>query len=289
MSAIISYLIRFMLGEHIPPETSRLIAYTSDAAGVRSSRIAIIPSGFFDADAYLAAASMPVLPLRRIDGVPILFGRPQIERRGDTLVVYADIVAGAYFLLSRYEEIVRRDVRDVHGRFPGRESLPFRAGFICRPVVDEYGRLLRKWLVQSGVQAPEPPQAIRHVCLTHDVDEPYACRSWRNVARGLKEGKNIAALLRARFGKPENDLYYTFPWMLENDASLRRALGDERCSIHFFLKAKGRALQDRPRYDLRSKDIGRLCRLFDLCGGQIGLHASYAAGRNPSLIAEEKA
>jgi hypothetical protein len=288
MNELISYLVRFLLGEHVPPETDSLIAYTSDAAAFRSRKIAIVPSGFFDENVYRTAGSLPALPLRQMDGVPVLFGRPQIERSGDTLVVYADIVASACFLLSRYEEIVRRDVRDVHGRFPGRESLPFRAGFIGRPVVDEYGRLLRKWLVQSGVQVSEPPQAIRHVHLTHDVDAPFACRSWRNVARGLKEGKNIAALLRARFGKPEDDPYYTFPWMLEKDASVREALGEDRCSIHLFLKAKGRARQDRPRYDPRSRDIGRLCRLADLHGGITGLHASYEAGRKPALIAAEK-
>ncbi|MDR1601820.1 MAG: polysaccharide deacetylase family protein [Tannerella sp.] len=288
MNEIILYIIRFLLGDHVPPDTDRLIAYTSDAASFRSCKLVIVPSGFFDENIYNTAGSIPALPLRQMDGVPILFGRPQIERNGDTLVVYADIVASACFLLSRYEEIVRRNVRDIHGRFPGRESLPFRAGFISRPVVDEYGRLLRKWLVQSGAQVPEPPQSLRHVYLTHDVDAPFACRSWRNVARGLKEGKSIAGLLRAKFGKPENDPYYTFPRILEKDASVRETLGEDRCSIYLFLKAKGRARQDKPRYDPGSRDIRQLYRLLDLHGGKTGLHASYAAGQKPSLIAAEK-
>ncbi|MDR2120772.1 MAG: polysaccharide deacetylase family protein [Tannerella sp.] len=286
--AIILYILRFLLGEHVPPDAGLPVAYTSDATKFRSCKIAIIPSGFFDAHVYGTPASIPRLPLRQIEGVPILFGRPQIERAGDTLVVHADLVASAYFLLSRYEEIVRRRVRDVHGRFPGRESLPFKAGFISRPIVDEYGRLLAKWLRQSGAPVNEPPQVIRHVHLTHDVDEPFSCRSWRNVARGIVEGKHIVSLLRSKFGKPENDVCYTFPGMLGKDASVREELGEDRCSIRFFLKAGGTTRQDRPRYNLHDRDMRQLLRLIAAHGATVGLHAGYGAGMNPALIAKEK-
>ncbi|MDR1330769.1 MAG: polysaccharide deacetylase family protein [Tannerella sp.] len=288
MDEIIAYLIRFLLGDSVPPDADSRIGYTSDPAAFRAYKTVIIPSGFFDKNTYMTAASLPVPPLQQIDGVPLLFGRPQIERAGDTLVVHADLVAGAFFLLSRYEEIVRRDVRDVHGRFPGRESLPCRAGFIDRPVVDEYGRLLRKWLSQSGVQISEPPPTIRHIYLTHDVDAPFAYRSWLNMARGVREGKNIARLLRTKFGPLENDPYYTFPWLLEKEASVRVATGEDRCSIYLFMKAKGNTPQDKPRYDLRDRDIRQLLRLTALHGGKTGLHAGYGAGINPSLIAIEK-
>lgn len=59
------------------------------------------------------------------------------------------------FLISRYEEMVRRGLRDEHGRFPGKESLPYRAGFLHRPIVDEYRMLLHRWLRQSRLRVPE--------------------------------------------------------------------------------------------------------------------------------------
>ena len=99
--------------------------------------IQIVPSGFFDEDVYGTPKSLPILPLKEIEGVPLLFGEPEIERRGKRLIIYADIIASAYFLLTRYEEIVRREVRDQFGRFPGMESLPYRAGFIHRPIEAE--------------------------------------------------------------------------------------------------------------------------------------------------------
>lgn len=117
---------------------------------------------------------MPKLPLEEIEGVPLLFGSSKTEWQGDTWVVHADIIASAYFLLTRYEEIRKRNIRDIHGRFPGKESLPFKAGFIHRPIVDEYGRLLRRWLRQARVQsAVEPTPHIQKVWLTHDVDAPF--------------------------------------------------------------------------------------------------------------------
>ena len=130
----IDYVIHFLLGEGFGG-LRPLVGYTSDVAQYGQYRVVIVPSGFFRDGVYGTAASLPALPLPAVEGVPILYGEPRVERVGDTVVVYADVVASAYFLLSRYEEMVRRGVRDVHGRFPGRESVAARGGFIHRPEV----------------------------------------------------------------------------------------------------------------------------------------------------------
>ncbi len=72
-----------------------------------SPTVQIVPSGFFG-DGYGRRESLPTLPLSEIDGVPTLFGAPVIQRLGNTLVVKSDIVASAYFMLTRYEEWVRQ-------------------------------------------------------------------------------------------------------------------------------------------------------------------------------------
>ncbi|MDR2765309.1 MAG: polysaccharide deacetylase family protein [Tannerella sp.] len=289
MTELIRYLIRFLLGDHVPEEVAAQAGYTSDEALFTQYRVVMIPSGFFDGEAFGRAGSLPSLPLRQVEGTPLLFGEPLVNRVGERLLVRADLLAGAFFLLSRYEEIVRRDVRDVHGRFPGRESLPFRAGFIHRPLVDEYGRLLRRWLRQTGVSVQEPPQRIRHLHLTHDVDAPFACRTWRNVARGVAEGKNLRTLLRIKFGALENDPFYTFPWLLCEDGQVRTAFGEERCDIDLFFKAGGYGEKaDKPCYNLRGKDIRRLYSLVQDSRAKAGLHVSYRAGKNPARVAAEK-
>ena len=302
MEDIIRYILRFFAGERLSGDTSRIvcqtadsshidrfIGYTSDTALFSGYKVVIIPSGFFDEGMYGTNRSNPTLPLEKIEGTPFLFGSPKVERVGDTIVVHADLVASAYFMISRYEEILHRDRRDEHGRFPGCESLPYRAGFIDRPVVDEYGSLIRKWLKESGVDVNEYAPFIRKVNLTHDVDAPFLCRTWRNVARVVLSGRSsITTAVRDKYKPVEQDMNYTFPWMLEQNRTLQDAIGSDRCESLLFFRAGGTDEHDKPRYGLHGKDIRAL---FDLCrknGATVGLHSSYQAGIDPSLILSEK-
>ncbi|MDR2916882.1 MAG: polysaccharide deacetylase family protein [Tannerella sp.] len=277
-----------MVGEHLSSDVSRFVGYTSDVASFAKYKVVIIPSDFFDEKIYGTDRTRPSIPLKNIEGIPFLFGDSHIERIGETIVVHADLVASAYFLLSRYEELLLRHVRDEHGRFPGRESLPRRAGFIDRPVVDEYGKLIRRWLNQNGVKTEELVPFIRKINLTHDVDVPFSSRTWRNVVCRILSGQNPVAAIRDKYGPLIRDPYYTFPWMLQQNKMLQRTAGEERCQSLFFFRAGGKAREDRPRYNLNGKD---LCALFELCReyeATVGLHSSYHSGMEPSLILSEK-
>ena len=277
-----------LLDESLLGDVSRFVGYTSDASSYADYKVVIVPSGFFDEGVYATDRTEPTLPLQTIEGVPFLFGTPDMERAGDTVVVRADLVASAFFLMSRYEEVLHRELRDVHGRFPGRESLPYRAGIIDRPVIDEYGKLLRKWLNQNGITMDECVPFVRKINLTHDVDAPFNCRTWRNVARHTLSGRNIFDMIREKNKPLHADLYYTFPWLLQQDKILQQSVGEDRCQSFLFFKAGGKTKHDKPCYDLYSKDMRAL---FELCreqGATVGLHSSYQAGINPSLIAAEK-
>ncbi len=289
MSDVIKYILRFMTGDYLDDDINRYVGYTSDAGLFEKYKIVIIPSGFFDEGIYGTSKTSPSLPLENIEGIPFLYGIPGMERIKDTLVVHADLIASAYFLLSRYEEILNRDLRDEHGRFPGRESLPARAGFIDRPVVDEYGKLIRKWLHESGVTVRALIPSIRKVNLTYDVDEPFSGRTWRSVARKLFAGRNPIKVIKEKNRALELDPYYTFPWLLEQGKTLQQAIGKERCQLLLFFKAgTGKIKKDRPVYNLSGKDIQKLYRLCQQYDAETALHASYRAGRKPSLIYGEK-
>jgi hypothetical protein len=83
----------------------------------------------------------------------------------------------------------------------------------------------------------------------------------------------------------EEDPYYTFSRLFEED---RRLTEKGIARSIFFFKAGGCMPEDKPRYNLKSKDMQRLiCRIREQ-GSGIGLHASYEAGIRPSLIAKEK-
>jgi hypothetical protein len=277
-----------MAGGHLGDDISRFVGYTSDKYLFSEYKVVIIPSGFFDDGVYGSNKTEPKIPPESIEGVPFLFGSPQIEMVGDVIVVHADLVASAYFLLGRYEEILHRDLRDEHGRFPGIKSVQSRAGFIDRPVVDEYGRLIRMWLNQSGVKTEESTPFIAKINLTHDVDAPFSGRTWRNVARKILSGQNPIKAVFDKYTALELDPYYTFPWLLQQNAILQRSMGEDKCRSLLFFRSGGNAKEDKPHYNLRGKDIQALYALCKQYGATVGLHCSYQAGRNPSLILQEK-
>jgi hypothetical protein len=287
MEKTVSCIVQFLIGGENAGTFDSLVGYTDDRERFAQYKVVIFPSPFFREDVYGKAESIPTLPLNRIEGVPLLFGTPRIERFGETLVVYADIIAGAYFLLTRYEELCKRNERDQYGRFPGKSSLPYRGGFIHRPIVDEYGKLLRGWLRSTHVNIPEPERKIKKIWLTHDVDAPFYCRTLRSFIRvGIKgEGWNRAR--KYLTGLPEQDPYYTFPWLLETGNSLKNTLGSSRSETIVFLKPSGSSPEDKPKYSLYSKDMRRLLALCLSENASIGLHSSFDAGKTPRLIASE--
>lgn len=180
-------------------------------------------------------------------------------------------------------------MRDIHGRFPGKESLPYKAGFIHRPIVDEYGKLLRRWLRQTRVQAAaDPAPYIQKIWLTHDVDAPFYCRTFRNLVRETIHGIGLAKAWKMANGPLQDDPFYTFPWLLGQGYDLTKAIGRERCESLLFIKSAGSSVYDKPYYKLHSKDMQELLLLCKTENCRIGLHASYDAGKTPTLISTEK-
>lgn len=284
----IHYIIRFLLGEDISEEIVAAIGYTNNSKHYDRYSIVIIPSGFFTNHIYGTASSLPELPLQEIEGTPLLFGSPLVEQIGDTLVIHADIIASTYFLITRYEEIIQRNVRDEHGRFPGKNSLPYRAGFLHRPIVDEYRILLRKWLRQYGLRIPEIPKEIQHIYLTHDLDSPTLYRTWKGVIRSIRDKRGIIQSIQGKCGPVENDPYYTFPWIFEQNNLLREQTGKNICRAILFVRSGGKCKQDKPHYSLRNTDISQLIQSALSNDITIGLHSSYQAGIVPTLIKKEK-
>ncbi len=287
MQACIEYIIRFLLGNSYTPELAKQIGYTSNKTEFHKYKLIITPSNFFEPDVYGTPKSLPALPLQTLEHVPILYGSSRIVENENYKIIDADIIASAYFLLSRYEEYIKPSQRDAHGRFQGKESIPYKAGFLHRPVVDEYGMLLKKWLREfnPGIQ-PETSQ-IQKIYLTHDIDEPFYFRSLKSTAKGLLF-QNKKTVLKSYFGALENNPVYTFPWIVEQNTKLIQSLGSIKVEPIFFFKSKGKHKFDKPIYNLSSKDIQSLFRLCSENKISIGLHTSYSAGIEPFRIEEEK-
>jgi hypothetical protein len=264
--------------------------YQSPDKTPANCRFCIVDSGFFGSS-YGSTQSLPSLPLGEFEGVPILFGRPRVERRGDCVVLHADLLASAFFLATRYEEWVRSEVRDRHGRFPGRESLPYRAGFLHRPILEEYAILLRKYAAEAGVDLPRPKRKFS-VLLTHDVDSLGAGSGIMNALKAL--GNSVLGRLSAsdalraaarRLGwrnDPMDNLHEVAGW----DNRLLKAFPDRAKAHYFFLAAKN-SNYDRC-CDLDDPKTRKAIHAVKEAGAIIGLHASYEAGMQPEKINDER-
>ncbi|MDE7072895.1 MAG: hypothetical protein K2O66_06020, partial [Bacteroidales bacterium] len=244
----LAYLLRFLTGldEEALLRTFR-IGYTAEEEKFAHYDLVFIPSGFFESEHYGKPSSIPET-FQEIDGIPFLYGKPLVERRGATVLVHADLPASAFFFLSRYEEICRRDIRDKHGRFIGRESLAGRHGLLCRPLVDEYGILVRRWLRSAGKDIPEPEAKVAKLWVTHDLDAPFFCKSLRAVARETWRGKGLLYALKVFSGKIQ-DPYDTFSWLVHEEESRLANLSFPWQTI-YFVKAGGKHPHDRPHYRL---------------------------------------
>jgi hypothetical protein len=293
MSDIIDYIIRFLLGDEISLSTMAQVGYTANPEEFKNYKLVIIASPFFSDEVYGTSASLPTLPLQIWEEAPILFGQPEIELIEGTRVLRADLIASTYFLISRYEEMVRPDKRDAYKRFPGKESLPYRAGFIDSPLVDEYGKLLRAQLRETGCEVPEPPKEIRKFYLTHDVDQLSHYRSFRGfmggLLRGIRRPKEGNKAIKSYFGGLKNDPWYTLPWLFKLDNSVRQVLGNDRCEPIAFIKVGGGSRkEDKPFVTHHIPDFQSLITLCKKRNITFGLHTSYEAGIDPSRILGEK-
>lgn len=293
MGETIRYIISFLLDMPLSNKLIEKIGYTNDEKSFSLYDVVIIPSHFFDSENYGSPRSLPKLPLKKIENTPILFGEPKVEFYNHTLIVYADIIASSYFFLSQYEEWISPNTRDQHGRFVGQNSIAYKEGFITRPIVDEYGVLLKEWLRKSGVQIEDAPPNIKKIYLTHDVDEAFKYKKTRNIIgallRSVKNRNNeILPALKCFFGRETLDPYFSYPWILEMNKTLENKTNIPVESIFFFKShTKNIAAQDKPTYNIGKKGIQKIFFLCKTHKATIGLHGSYFSKQKPQVLKKE--
>ena len=282
MSKIIDYIIQFLIRDE---HNAHHVGYCNDKTQWSKYKVVIVPSNFFDDDIYGTQKSMPSLPLQEIEGIPLLFGTPKIEKFENTIICHADLIASTYFLISRYEEFINPNTnRDTHGRYIGKQSIPAKANFIHRPIIEEYGELLRNLLEQTGISLPPIPQKINYIYLTHDVDSITNYRRLRGLIGGILRRENLTTILKSLINI-KNDPAYTFPWILRQDNLLSTAT-----QIYFIKATRNATGFDRPTYNLQGKNFKYLIKeiLKSSPNAIFGLHASYKSGDTPDIIHDEQ-
>jgi len=267
------------------------------------SKVIVWPDLFFQIEPvkWLTPKSLPIEPLRiwhvkedlpevvlAKPNIPIIFGvnsegwLKQVENK---IELGIDIAGSVFFILTRYEELVVAE-RDEHERFPAKASLAYRAGFLDRPIVDEYIEILwacmkRLW---PGLRRKERRYRI---WLSHDVDVPLcaAGKPWimvlRNAGGDLVKRKNISLFVRRvqsrLLNEPRVDPCNTFDFIM--DMSERYGLK----STFFFKAGSSNPLYDND-YSLGDPWIQTLMQRAYERGHEIGIHPSYESYKDEKTL-----
>lgn len=272
------YLINF-LSQGIPELEKRIAYIKMDEEIPDGKDIIIIKSNFFEDGIFGSKDTEPRLPLSLLNGIPILYGEPEIKKLDAKTVIYADLIASAFFLITRYEEIINKD-RDEFGRFPGKKSVPYLAGFIHRPIVDEYTALLKK------IAGIEDDKYCKRLCLTHDIDSPY---THFNLFTAIR--KTVGDIVRKRpistyqyqhlVGKIKDDPKYIFDRMIKTDLEV----SDNQ--VIYFVKSGGNIKPYDDYIYIKDKAWRQLSDELLQSGAEIGFHSSFEAAENPEVFYEE--
>lgn len=220
--------------------------------------------------------------------IPVILGRPTFSRDEDgNGRLGVDVFGSVFVMLSRYEEAVLTE-RDRHDRFPATASLAYSAGFLDRPVVDEWVELL--W---GAMQAIWPGLArkkrIPQVAVSCDVDHPYSSyvltlpATARKVASDLLRRRSVTAALRSvanavasRNGSYHLDPNNTFDWIM----TVNESAGN---TVTFNFLAGCTDPEMDGFYSIDEPRVRALIRSIHERGHRIGLHGSYGTYMSPEL------
>lgn len=269
-----------------------------------------LPDVFFAQpdDAWLTPTTLPPLFLATWDArelvadipltnpiVPVIAGAadPILGQSDRVIELPIDIFGSAYFMLSRYEEAVLGE-RDEHDRFPATASLAYRAGFLDRPIVDEYVEIL--WAAMKRLwPSLERKRHEPRVMVSCDVDSPFAFTGGlktasRRLAGDLIKcrsprlsGRNLLSLWRARRGDDTADPHRAaIDWIMDVNERAGRAVAFYFISENTHPKLDNRASLDEPR-------MRALLRTIHTRGHEIGLHPGYNTYKHPEAMARSVA
>ncbi len=252
---------------------------------------------------WLTPAALPELPLDRWElsvtelssrlvspSLPILFGdrvgphqSPFLLESAEELSLGLDVFGSAFFMLTRYEELSVPE-RDVHGRFPAPESLAEQAGFLRRPLVNEYVEVLSWALERLWPRLHRRRREFRDRP-THDVDSPLcAAEALKDAARKAVGDiarrrdpalavRQLTSFAQKKRGKHDSDPCNTFDFIM----GLSERLGLRSA---FYFMAGGASRLDGT-YSIEDPWIRGLLRRIDQRGHEIGLHPSYDTFQDP--------
>ena len=252
-------------------------------------------------DAWLTLTTLPQQPLAHVmvpeeydtcvtdRDLPVIYGGSSAKLFApDDRHCTLDIFGSALFMLTRYEEVVKKE-RDALDRFSAMDSLAYQEGFLERPIINEYLEILWYWL---KCYYPELKRKERQFTImpTHDVDNPFwnLAVDWQHRLRtlagdvlkrhdfaGLKT--HIGYIINAVNGNYHADPHNTFETIMDISEA------HDLTSHFYFMTAQGRHENDG-KYDIMHPEVRKLARKILDRGHKIGIHPGFGSKDKVELI-----
>ena len=275
-----------------------------------NKKTVVIEEVFFKATEknWLKSASMPKQPIKWWEineslinlpcgekRVPVLFGADPYTFKyfqvyEDGIFLGLDVFGSAFFMLTRYEEMVRSD-RDEHDRFPASASLAHQEGFLERPIIDEYVEIL--WACMKYLWPRlERKENKFQVCLSHDVDTPYYLafmpfhKAVKTCSGDILKRKNprlaadkMSRWIKVKRGELESDPYNAFNYIMKTSEE------NNIKSTFYFMSSSDSSYDSK--YMLEHPYMKSLLNQINTREHKIGLHPSYNTYLEPEKINAE--
>ena len=260
------------------------ITYDTRIPVLKGNHIHIKKSSFWEN--YKQPASLPELPLKFHETLPVIYGEPKVVHENNRIVISIDIIASIFFMITRYEEFLQPHLKDRHSRFPAVESIAYKENFLDRPIVNEYIELLFSCLKNliPGLKIIKPKFKL---WFSHDIDDLYLFKKfpYRMLMGDLLVRRSIPAFFRTLnlFIKSkkniEHDPYYSMILkFIETEKNF--------FSIYYFLIG-GKTKYDN-RYSYNDPYLTEILKIFKEKKIRYGLHSSYDAYNNEDIMRTEK-
>lgn len=246
----------------------------------------IVERGTFFGQGFLTSPDLPVNPAQLLEACTKDGFRRQCEALPDKLLlVRFDLVAAAFWFLSRYEEYIT-STPDRHGRFLCEHSIA-PPQLYDQPAVNRWFEHLKKLVIEALLHLDAEESWISHrhtIALTHDVDVMRKYRGLRGIRRTLSTVMHadvaetrMASMVLAGIRRDPYDSY-------DELFSLKEKIGAP--STFFFMSGKSSGYGGD--YRLEDTDVRQLllrARMTD----EIAVHLSYESYRSDASISSEAA
>ncbi len=235
----------------------------------------------------------PGNPILSSDQIQLIYGtnESEINVSEEEIFIPVDVFGSAFFMLTRYEEVVRKD-RDNHDRFPASASLAFRENFLNRPIINEYLEIL--WASIKNLW-PEMKRKERkfEMVLSHDVDRPFKYLNMSPITllkiagadlirrKSVKKAhESVKSYLTVKMGEIDRDPFNTFDFIMD----LSEKAGLKSCFYFISDHSDNKINCD---YSINDPEIVNLMKKIHKRGHEIGLHPGYDTFDNPEKLKNE--